>query len=220
MVKDIAKELALAALKLEAVKFSPEKPFCWASGYYMPIYNDNRLFLSSSSYRQLIAEGFAEVLRCRALNPDVIAGTATAGIPAATTLADYLKKPLIYIRSAAKGHGLQKRIEGVLQHGQHVVVVEDVISTGGSSIEVVQAVREAGGVVPLVLAVFSYMFENTVKQFHEADCELMTLLSFQVLRDTALECGYLSPEQISSLNDWYQAPFEWGAKRGFARNQT
>ena len=154
----LADTLASRALELNAIKLQPNDPFTWTSGYRMPIYNDNRLFLGDAADRKTIASGFAEVIRESGISFDVIAGTATAGIPHATTLADTLQAPLVYVRAQAKGHGLQNRIEGPLASGQSVLLIEDLVSTGKSSISAVQALRDAGATVTHCLAIFSYGF--------------------------------------------------------------
>ena len=141
----IAKQLAETTLAIGAFKLRPEDPFRWASGYYMPIYNDNRMLLGNASHRRLVSDGFAALIEENQLAFDVVCGTATAGIAPATTLADRLAKPLVYVRDKAKGHGMQNRVEGILNDGQTCLVIEDVISTGGSSVSAVEGVRESGG---------------------------------------------------------------------------
>ena len=141
---DYSKKLAHIALEIGAIKLNPQNPFTWASGYRMPVYNDNRLLLGNAEHRLLIAEGFQDILRRENIHADAVVGTATAGIPHATTLANLLRTPLVYVRSSPKGHGMENLIEGVLTKSQNVVVVEDLISTGDSSLKAVEAVRKAG----------------------------------------------------------------------------
>ncbi|MDD3456903.1 orotate phosphoribosyltransferase, partial [Sphaerochaeta sp.] len=161
--------LASMALDLGAIKLQVQQPFTWASGYRMPIYNDNRRLLASAKARSLVCDAFAEMLDCLAFDADNIAGTATAGIPHATTLADRLGKPLSYVRSSGKDHGLGQQIEGLGQSGSYegarVLLIEDLISTGGSSIKAVEAIVKAGGVCPYTLAIFTYGFDAAVKAF-------------------------------------------------------
>ncbi|MBT6661576.1 MAG: orotate phosphoribosyltransferase, partial [Nitrospina sp.] len=162
---NFSKEIAKISLETGAIKLEPETPFLWASGYYMPIYNDNRLLLGSSKHRQLIAEGFKDIIISKNIEVDVIAGTATAGIPPATSLANLLGAPLIYARSNQKEHGMKNQIEGILRENQKVVVVEDLISTGGSALKAVSAIRKAGGNVDHCLSIFSYGFSKAIEQF-------------------------------------------------------
>ncbi len=205
----ISRQLAEIALELGAIKIAPDNPFTWASGARMPIYNDNRLLLGNCSNRFLIAEGFKALIESNHIKTDVIAGTATAGIPHATTLANTLQCPLIYVRPTAKDHGMKNRIEGPLNPEQEVVVVEDLISTGGSVLKVVHALREAGAKVRHCLGIFSYGFPETHKRFEEQDCELHTLIRFEELLDFMKESGKLPKEQIQTLLDWKENPFEW-----------
>ncbi len=154
------KEIATKALKMEAIKLSPKDPFRWASGYRMPIYNDNRRLLADSEARKIIAKGFKELIEAINLSFSVIAGTSTAGIPHATTLSDVLNLPLIYVRSSGKEHGMKNKIEGIgpslSLEGKNVLLIEDLVSTGGSSIAAVQALREEGANVPYCLSIFTY----------------------------------------------------------------
>ena len=205
-----SKELAGIALKIGAIKISPEHPFTWASGYKMPIYNDNRLLLGKAGYRPLVAEGFQAILKAERIEADVVAGTATAGIPPATTLANLLQTPLIYVRGAAKTHGMQNQIEGVLQKKQKVIVIEDLISTGDSVIKTVQAVRDAEGVVDHCLCIFNYGFEKAKAMFQQSHCRVHSLLTYPTLIDYAIETGFITAEQARVLDSWYQNPFEWG----------
>lgn len=204
-----SKELAGIALKIGAIKISPEQPFTWASGYKMPIYNDNRLLLSKVGYRTLVAEGFQAILKAERIEIDVVAGTATAGIPPATTLANLLETPLIYVRGSAKAHGMQNQIEGVLQKKQKVLVIEDLISTGDSVLKTVQAIRDAGGIVDHCLCIFNYGFEKAKTHFQEADCHIHSLLTYPTLIDYAMETKAITTEQMQLLAAWYRNPFKW-----------
>lgn len=189
----------------------------------MPIYNDNRMFLFHPEMRRTIARGLANVIRDREISPEVVAGTATAGIPHGALLADLLSLPYIYIRDKPKAHGLKNRIEGLDAEsdlgGGTVVVIEDLISTGGSSARAVEAVREANGICGWCLAIFSYGLEKAAEQFAALDphCEFTSLLTFQVLLDVARTGGFLSGEQIALLADWREDPFGWGEKHGFPK---
>jgi len=189
----------------------------------MPIYNDNRMFLFYPEMRRAIARGLADIIRDRGISPEVVAGTATAGIPHGALLADLLSLPYIYIRDKPKAHGLKNRIEGLDAEsdlgGMTVVVIEDLISTGGSSARAVEAVREANGVGNWCLSIFSYGLEKAAEQFAALDppCEFDSLLTFPVLLDVARTGGFLSADQITLLADWREDPFGWGEKHGFPK---
>ena len=210
-----SEEIAKISIETGAIQLNPETPFLWASGYRMPIYNDNRLLLGNSEQRQLIAEGFNDIITSKEIEVDVIAGTATAGIPPATSLADMLKTPLIYVRPNPKEHGMKNQIEGVLRQNQNVIVVEDLISTGGSALNAVAAIREAGGKVDHCLSIFSYGFSKAIEQFKNARCQLHHLLNFEELILLARENKSVSTEQFSLLKSWHSDPFNWGSKNGF-----
>ncbi len=218
-----SKRLAETALEMGAVRLSPASPFCWASGYYMPIYNDNRTLLASAEARGLIASAFEEILTSLSFDPDNIAGTSTAGIPHATTLADRLNKSLSYVRSSSKDHGLKNQIEGLGRekgyNGKKVLLIEDLISTGGSSIAAVKAIQEAGGLVPYCLAIFSYGFDASREAFAALDpkCEYKTILDYNFVIKTALDMNYIKKEDESVLLEWSTSPFEWGERHGFKR---
>jgi orotate phosphoribosyltransferase len=216
---NFSKEIAKISLETGAIKLDPDKPFLWASGYLMPVYNDNRLLLSSSKYRQIINEGFQEIITRKKISVDVIAGTAIAGIPAATSLSNTLETPLIYVRPSSKTHGMQNKIEGLLHPNQKVVVIEDLISTGGSAIKAVTAVREAGGQVENCLSIFSYGFLKATQQFENLQCQLHSLLNFEELITIARENNKLNDNQFLMLKSWYDAPFNWGRDNGFT-NKT
>ena len=189
----------------------------------MPIYNDNRMFLFHPEMRRIIAQGLADLIRGRGISPDVVAGTATAGIPHGALLADLLSLPYIYIRDKPKGHGLKNRIEGLDAEadldGRVVVVIEDLISTGGSSAKAVEAVREAKGVANWCLSIFSYGLERAAEQFEALNppCGFTSLLTFPVLLETAKAGGLLSGDQIALLEAWREDPFGWGGRHGFPK---
>lgn len=222
----ISRELASKALDMGAIRLSPQKPFRWASGYYMPIYNDNRTLLASSDVRALIAEGFEEMLGAVSFDPENISGTSTAGIPHATTLADRLHKSLSYVRSSNKDHGLKNKIEGLgregVYNGKTVLLIEDLISTGGSSISAVKAIQEAGGVIPYCFAIFTYGFKAAEEAFSSLDpsCSFKTLLDYEYVIGIAEERGYVSKEESLMLLEWSSSPFEWGEKHGFKKEEN
>lgn len=215
--------LAKKALELGAIRLQVQDPFTWASGYRMPIYNDNRRLLAESGARKLVSEAFAAMLESLDFDPDNIAGTATAGIPHATTLADRLEKPMSYVRSSGKDHGLGQQIEGLGQGGTYagakVLLIEDLISTGGSSIKAVQAITKAEGVCPYTLAIFTYGFATAQEAFASLDpvCTFFTILDYDVMVASAQETGYVNSEEARLLTSWREDPFGWGEKQGFPK---
>jgi len=216
--------LAEAALELGAIKLRPAEPFTWASGYRMPIYNDNRQFLAVPAYRRLICSAFAEMVEALGLeDAENIAGTSTAGIPHATSLADYLNKPMSYVRSGAKDHGMGNQIEGLggdgTYGGKKVLLIEDLISTGSSSIKALEAIRKAGGNCNTCLAIFTYGLDKAAAAFGalEPKCEVHTILEYDTMIETAVRIGYLDGENAESLKAWRRSPFTWGEERGFPK---
>ena len=212
---NFAEKLARISLEIGAIKFSPDKPFIWASGYKMPIYNDNRLLLGSAGHRALITQGFQDLLKKCTAKVEVIAGTATAGIPHATTLADLLQLPLIYVRSAAKTHGMGNRIEGPLRQNQLVLVIEDLVSTGESAANAVTAIREAGGIVNHCFSIFSYGLTEATDKFKSISCKIHSILDFSELLKVALFTQNLTTSDIETLRSWQKAPFKWAENNGF-----
>ncbi|MFA6617799.1 MAG: orotate phosphoribosyltransferase [Candidatus Neomarinimicrobiota bacterium] len=212
----IARKIAKAALKIKAVKLQPDNPFTWASGYKMPIYNDNRLFLFYPEYRRLIAEGFAELIKEKSFDCDMIAGTPTAGIPHGVLLADIIKKPFIYPRKWQKGHGLLNKIEGVphidMIKDKHVIMVEDLISTGGSSVESLEVVRAAGAKVDTCLSIFSYGFSKAQEAFDGVQAKYFSLITLDTLIEVVEEEAYFNADQIELLREWQRSPFTWGER--------
>lgn len=189
----------------------------------MPVYNDNRMFLFYPEIRKMISRGLAEIIQAEDISFDVIAGTATAGIPHGTSLADRLGHPFIYIRDKPKSHGLRNQIEGIDAEsdlgGKRVIIIEDLVSTGGSSAKAVEAVRKANGVCEYCLAIFSYGLDRAIEMFTglQPPCELRSLLTFDLLLDIARTTGRFSVEQISLLSEWREDPFGWGEKHGFPK---
>ena len=213
--QQIGQQLAAAALSIKAIKISPQAPFRWASGYSMPIYNDNRMFLGNADHRRLISEGFSALIAENKLAFDVVGGTSTAGIAPGTTLADRLKLPLVYVRDKKKGHGLENRVEGILHPGQKVLLIEDVVSTGGSSVSAVEGLRESKGTITDCLCIYNYGFEKAAVLFRDAHCALHSLLTFPTLLEVALQQKYIAPADQQELEEWISDPFGWGAKRGY-----
>jgi orotate phosphoribosyltransferase len=200
-------QLAKALLDIEAVTLAPNRPYTWASGLRSPIYCDNRLTLSSPAVRTLIADLLAE--RIKPLQVDVIAGTATAGIPHAALVAERLGLPMVYVRGSAKAHGKGNQIEGRIQAGQRVVVIEDLLSTGMSSIEATQAVEAAGATVVRIQAIFSYGMTRLMENLEAARVQADALLTFSELLETAVATMYISREEQDRLQDWAVDPVKW-----------
>lgn len=224
-LQDYARAIASEALKLGAIRLSPQKPFKWASGYYMPIYNDNRSLLADWKTRRMISEAFSLMLEDAGFEPENIAGTATAGIAHATTLADRLHKAMSYVRSSSKDHGLGQQIEGLGLSGSYngckVLVIEDLISTGLSSINAVKAVVAALGVCPYCFGIFSYGLDASRQAFSELDpkCEMRTILDYDFVLSLALESGYINQSEHGMLSCWRSDPFGWGHAHGFEREE-
>lgn len=197
-------------MEIKAVKLSPNEPFTWASGLLSPIYCDNRVALSHPSVRSFLKNCLAE--KSAAFAPfDVVAGVATAGIPHGALLADVLEKPFVYVRSSAKDHGRRNQIEGELKPGQRVLVIEDLISTGGSCLVAVDALREVGAEVVGVLAIFQYGFDKADKAFAEKGVPFATLTNYDALVQEAARTGYVSESDLNTLKKWRENPESWGA---------
>ncbi|MEG1075660.1 MAG: orotate phosphoribosyltransferase [Mucinivorans sp.] len=205
------KAIALSLLQIKAIKLNPQNPFTWASGWRSPIYCDNRKILSFVKDRKLVARSFAEVIRAKYADVDVIAGVATGAIAWGLMAAELLDKPFIYVRSAAKDHGLANQVEGCYQAGQTVVVVEDLISTGGSSLAAVEALRSAGLDVQGMVAIFTYGFPLAEANFESASVDLTTLSNYNVLIQEAIENDYVSADELETLKEWRLSPSTWQA---------
>ncbi|RPE09085.1 orotate phosphoribosyltransferase [Chitinophaga lutea] len=204
------KQVAEKLLQVQAVKLSPAQPFTWASGWKSPIYCDNRKVLSFPYIRDFIKSELSNVVFETFPDAAVIAGVATAGIPHGALVADQLKLPFIYVRSKPKEHGMGNMIEGVLQPGQPVVVVEDLISTGKSSLEAVQAIRAAGGEVIGMVSIFNYGFDVAVKAFEAAGVPFKSLSNYSALIELAVEKGQVTEAELGTLQAWRAAPDVWG----------
>jgi orotate phosphoribosyltransferase len=209
----MSSEVARLLLDSKAVSLSPRRPFTWASGIQSPIYCDNRLLLSYPQERQKIVNAFVTLIRKQRLKCDGIAGVATAGIPHGALIADRLNQPLIYVRSSAKGHGKQNQIEGHLKKGSRWIVVEDLISTGGSSLDAIKAIRKAGGKVEACVAIFTYGFSATAKSFQKAKCPLYTLTDFTSLLAVAKKKHAITAADMDLLVHFQSSPHNW-RKRG------
>ncbi len=205
----IAREVAQHLLEIKAVVLNVQQPFTWASGIKSPIYCDNRKTLSFPKVRNFIKQSFAEIIAGEFKNVEVIAGVATAGIPHGALVADALNLPFVYVRDKAKGHGLENQIEGKLEKGQRVVVIEDLISTGGSSLKAVESLRSAGAEVVGLGAIFTFDFAKAEQAFKEKYCPYFTLSDYNYLSEKALENDYIKKEELSALKEWRESPETW-----------
>ncbi|MBC1523303.1 orotate phosphoribosyltransferase [Listeria booriae] len=203
------KQVAEQLLKIKAVFLQPNDPFTWASGIKSPIYCDNRLTLGFPKTRQFIAKALAEKIKIAFPEVEVLAGTATAGIPHAAWASDILDLPMVYVRSKAKEHGKGNQIEGLIRKGQKVVVIEDLISTGGSSITAVEALREAGCDVLGIAAIFTYGLEKGKTLLGAANVEVAALTNYDTLIDVALDEGYVTERDMATLKEWNKDPEQW-----------
>lgn len=206
----LSKQIASELLEIGAVTLRPKDPFTWTSGMKSPIYCDNRLTMSYPEIRKKIAEGFVAQIKELYPEVEVIAGTATAGIPHAAWIADIMNLPMIYVRDKVKGHGKQNQIEGQIKPGQKVVVIEDLISTGGSSVKAAVAVNEAGGQTLGVIAIFTYQLERAAQNFAEHQMPLHTLSNYTSLIDVALASGKIQQEDVALLKAWREDPSKFG----------
>ena len=208
-MNSVDKLLAKKLLGVSAVKLQPKNPFTWASGWKSPIYTDNRKTLSFPEVRSFVKTELTNLIKEKFAEFDVIAGVATGAIAQGALIADQLDMPYVYIRSAAKDHGMGNLIEGEIKPGQKVVVVEDLISTGGSSLKAVEAVRQAGCEVVGMVAIFTYGFPLAEEKFKEAGVTLYTLSNYNAVLEAAAETGYINSEDIETLKVWRENPSQW-----------
>lgn len=209
--KETAKKTAEILLQVSAIKLSPKDPFTWASGWKSPIYCDNRIILSFPTIRNYIRETMGKHIERQYGKPDVIAGVATGAIGIGMLVAEYLGLPFIYVRPDAKGHGRKNQIEGFIESGQNVVVVEDLISTGKSSLNAVKALKQAGINVKGMIAIFTYGFDVAAENFKKENVLLHTLSNYENLLEKALETKYISEKDLKTLSEWNTNPSEWNA---------
>lgn len=215
MVVSSEEEIADILLDTGAVTFSPSKPYRYASGILGPIYCDNRVLLSFPKQRSIIRDHFIAKLKSAGIDPDAVCGIATAGISWAALIAEALGKPMAYVRSDKKSHGKENKIEGKLSQGSSVLMVEDLVTTGGSSLAGVETVRGSGCVVSVCAAIFWYETSVAKNAFETADCRLLTLTSFSCLVRQAKAMGVIDDAQVRLLLDWNSDPQGWGARHGF-----
>ncbi|OQY05155.1 MAG: orotate phosphoribosyltransferase [Bacteroidetes bacterium 4572_117] len=206
---DIKKLIAKELLQINAIKLNPTNPFIWASGWKSPIYCDNRKILSYPKTRDIVKKAFADMVKKEFGVPDVIAGVATGAIAHGILVAEILDIPFVYVRASSKKHGLTNMIEGVLKENQSVVVIEDLVSTGGSSLKAVEALKGVGANVLGMVAVFSYGFKVADDNFTEAKCTLKTLTDYNTLIDIAVDTNYVKTNEIQTLKKWRQDPGNW-----------
>ncbi|MEI6047813.1 MAG: orotate phosphoribosyltransferase [Bacteroidota bacterium] len=209
-MENSAKKTAEYLLQIKAIKLQTSNPFTWASGWKSPIYCDNRKTLSFPEVRSYIRDSFADMVKEHYPRTDMIAGVATGAIAHGALVADKLGLPFVYVRSGAKEHGLGNQIEGYYEPGQNVVVIEDLISTGGSSLNAVKALREAGCNVLGMVAIFTYEFIKASDAFAAENCILHTLSNYSVLLETAVETGYIGQAEVETLKKWRIDPSAWG----------
>lgn len=207
---DTAKKTAELLLQINAIKLNPKSPFKWASGWKSPIYCDNRITLSFPPIRNFIREEFARNIEKLYGKPDVIAGVATGAIGIGMLVAEYMGLPFVYVRPEPKKHGRQNQVEGFLQKGQTVVVVEDLISTGNSSLQAVEALKAAGANVKGMVAIFTYGFDVSAENFKKANIQLNTLGNYDTLLELAVAKQYITEQEQETLSAWRKNPSTWG----------
>jgi orotate phosphoribosyltransferase len=200
--KTVSLQTADYLLGIRAVKLSPRDLFTWASGIKSPIYCDNRVTLSFPAIRTFIKENFVNAITEKFEKPDLIAGVATGGIPQGALVAEELSLPFVYVRTSKKDHGLTNLIEGRVEHGQKVVVVEDLISTGSSSLEAVRALQESGCIVIGMVAIFTYNLPVSISRFKEAGCPLITLTDYEILIEKAYKTNYINEDDLKVLREF------------------
>ena len=205
----LEKIFAEKLLNVKAIKLQPENPFTWASGWKSPFYCDNRKTLSYADLRSFVKTEIARIILENFEQVDAVAGVATGAIAQGALVADLLNKPFAYVRSKPKDHGLENLIEGELKPGMRVVVVEDLISTGGSSLKAVEAIRKNGCEVIGMVASYTYGFDVAKKAFEEANVKLITLTNYEAVLEVALETGYITEAQVPMLHEWRKDPANW-----------
>ena len=207
--KDTAKKTAELLLQIKAIKLSPSEPYTWASGWKSPIYCDNRVTLSYPNIRSFVKEEIAKIVEIKYGKPDVIAGVATGAIAIGVLVAQELGVPFVYVRPEPKSHGRKNQIEGALEKNQRVVVIEDLISTGKSSLNAVKAINESGSVVKGMVAIFSYGFDIASENFAQNGVELTTLSNYTYLLEQASDSQYISEKELETLSEWRRDPKNW-----------
>jgi orotate phosphoribosyltransferase len=207
--QSFSKEIALDLLKINAVILQPNNPFTWSSGWNSPIYCDNRLTMRYPKIRKKIAQKFVAFISEEYPDTEVITGTATAGIPHAAWIAENMDKPMSYVRAKAKAYGLGNQIEGGIQKGESTIVIEDLISTGGSAISVVEALHFIGADVRAVFSIFTYGFDKAIQRFEEVEVPIFTLTDYATLIEVASKNNYVNDEDLETLAKWRKTPDTW-----------
>lgn len=208
-------QVAKILLELNAITLSPKKPFKYASGIISPVYTDCRVLMAYPEKRRQIRDLYIEAIKSSGVSFDVVAGTATAGIPHAAWIADKLNLPMVYVRGKAKDHGKENLMEGIIEKGQKAIVIEDLISTGESAINSVNAIRAAGGEISHVFSIITYGMDIASKNFRENKLELISLTTFQEVVNQAEKMGNINKEDIQTILEWTSNPISWGKKNGF-----
>lgn len=214
-MNNIAETVAKILLELNAVTLRPKQPFRYVSGLLSPVYTDCRVLMAYPDKRREIRDFYIQAIEESGVEFDVIAGTATAGIPHAAWIADKLNLPMVYVRGKAKDHGKENMMEGIIQKGQKAVVIEDLISTGESAINSVSAIRAAGGDICCVFSIITYGLKKAEQNFKENDLKLYSLTTFGDVVKKAQELNYINKEDIETILDWTSDPATWGKKMGF-----
>lgn len=208
-MNDSAKQIAGSLLQIKAIKLNPTNHFTWASGWYSPIYCDNRKILSYPAVRKQVYEAFADLVAEKYPEAEVLAGVATGAIAHGVLVAEKMGKPFIYVRSTPKSHGLTNQVEGEVKPGSKVVVIEDLVSTGGSSLSAVDALKKAGCDVLGMVAIFTYGFPTAEQNFANAGVKLDTLSNYNTMIEMAIEQGYVHPDELETLKEWRRDPASW-----------
>jgi orotate phosphoribosyltransferase len=211
-----SQKIAKLLLSIDAVTISPKKPYRYSSGILSPVYSDMRLLISYPKERKIIISEMAKLIRQIGI-PDVVAGTATAGIPHAAYISDALKIPMVYVRGKAKEHGKQSQIEGLFKKGQKAIIIEDLISTGGSSLETLRALKVAGGKVKDIVAIYTYTMPDSISNIKKAKIALHTLTTFPEVVDMAVKLGKMKEKDRETVLEWLKDPASWGKKLGFEK---
>jgi orotate phosphoribosyltransferase len=212
MSNQFKEQIAKSLLQINAIQLEPSNPFVWASGLKSPIYCDNRKILSFPKVRKIVRDAFVEKIKADYANVDYVAGVATGAIAHGALVAEALGLPFLYVRSSAKGHGMQNLIEGYAVPGKKVIVIEDLVSTGGSSVKAVEALRDYGLKVEGLIAIFTYGFEKAFDTFQEANCEWSVLTDYKTMIEIAIEEELLDRSNMSDLEEWQDDPESWSNK--------
>lgn len=215
MDKQVSERVAKILLKINGITLNPKKPFKYSSGILSPVYTDCRVLMSNPKERKIIRDLYVKMIKNTESKVDVIAGTATAGIPHAAWIADKLKLPMIYVRGKPKDHGKANQIEGIIKKGQTAVVIEDLISTGESSIESSRAIKKAGGKANSVFSIITYGMQKSKYNFKTNKVKLFSLTDFETVVRVALKEKYIKKEDRNLILEWTKDPFNWGKKMGF-----